>query len=205
MEQRLDATFLRPGLIHRAAAVVFGAIGIGAGIFLAAWGLSFLWHPPQDHRIDALVSQLETLNQKVTDGFDGLGQKITDRLKTLTMKLETLSQNVEDLDRHVGTLKARPPIIGGDGKTPDGDIIKSEVHVFFNVDHDPGRVVTGWRYNDGASANSKPLSQFCYYEVSNFDGTSTKTNLAFNGISINFSGVPRAEEAVGKCQWWTGS
>jgi hypothetical protein len=36
MEQRLDATFLRPGLIHRGSAVGFGAAGIGAGIFLAA-------------------------------------------------------------------------------------------------------------------------------------------------------------------------
>jgi hypothetical protein len=200
MEQRLDASFLRPGLIHRAAAVGFGAVGIGAGIFLAAWGLSFLWHPAQDHRIDALVSQLETLNQKATDGF----QKITDRLETLTRKLATLRQNVEDLDRHVGTLKVPPPVIVG-GKTPDGDIIKSEVHVFFNVDHQPGRVVTGWKYNDGASANSKPLSQFCYYEASNLDGTSTKTNLAFNGIRIYFSGVPQTEEAVRKCHWWTGS
>ena len=205
MEQRLDATLLQPGPIRRAAAVGFGAVGIGAGIFLAAWGLSFLRQPARDHRIDALVSQFETLNQKATDGFDGFGKQITDRLGTLTMKLETLSQKVQDLDRHVGTLKVPPPVYGGAGKTPDGDIIKKEVTVFFNVDHEPGRVTTGWRYNDGASANSKPLSQYCYYVVSNVDGTSTKADLALDGNRINFSGVPRAEEAVRKCHWWTGS
>src|SRR6187200_2121693 len=49
MEQRLDARYLRPGPMERATAVGLGASGIGMGILLAAWGLSFLWHfsPPE--------------------------------------------------------------------------------------------------------------------------------------------------------------
>jgi len=49
MEQRLDATYLRSGPFERAAAVGFCAVAIGTGIFLAAWGISFLWKytPPK--------------------------------------------------------------------------------------------------------------------------------------------------------------
>jgi hypothetical protein len=209
METQLDATYLRPRPVHRAAAVGFGAIGIGIGVFLAAWGISFLWHPAQDHRIEALTAQLETLSRKVTDGFDAVPQKLSG-LDTIIAKLESLSQNVEGLDRHVGALdlKTAPPVYGGStggGKTPDGDIIKTEVTVFSNVDHAPGSVITGWRYNDGASANSKPMQQFCYYTTPSLDGTSTRTDLAYDGNRIYFSGVPRAEDAVRKCHWWAGS
>jgi hypothetical protein len=52
MEQRLDATYLRPGPFERAAAIGFCAVAIGAGIFLAAWGISFLWkYTPPEIRI----------------------------------------------------------------------------------------------------------------------------------------------------------
>ena len=49
MEQRLDATYLRSGPFERVAAVGFCAVAIGAGILLAAWGISFLWKytPPE--------------------------------------------------------------------------------------------------------------------------------------------------------------
>src|SRR5712671_2947210 len=49
MEQRLDATYLRHSPFERAAAVALGASGVGAGIFLAAWGISFFWRytPPE--------------------------------------------------------------------------------------------------------------------------------------------------------------
>jgi hypothetical protein len=52
MEQRLDATYLRSGPFARAAAVGFCAVAIGAGILLAAWGISFLWsYKPPEIRI----------------------------------------------------------------------------------------------------------------------------------------------------------
>jgi hypothetical protein len=48
MEQRFDATYLRPGPFERAAAIGISAVAIGIGILLAAWGISFLWRytPP---------------------------------------------------------------------------------------------------------------------------------------------------------------
>jgi hypothetical protein len=208
MEQRLDATYLQPGLIHRAAAVGFCAISIGVGIFLATWGISFLWHPAEDPRIDALVSHLETLKEKVANGFDALGQKLGG-LDAMTVKLDSLSQSVAGLDHHVGTLelKTASPLTGpgGSGKTPDGDIIKTMVTVFSEVDHEGGRVTTGWRYNDGASANGKPILQYCYYEVANLDGARTRIDMAYDRKGLNFYHVPQPEEALRKCRWWTGS
>src|SRR5260370_17696608 len=49
MEQRLNAEFLRPGLVQRAAAIGVGAVGIGTAILLASWGISLLWRytPPE--------------------------------------------------------------------------------------------------------------------------------------------------------------
>jgi hypothetical protein len=61
MEHRLDATYLRPGLTERAAALGLGAVGIGTGIFLATWGISFLWkYMPPEIRIanpEVIVTQ----------------------------------------------------------------------------------------------------------------------------------------------------
>ena len=37
MEQRLDATYLRPGLSERTIALGICAACVGTGIFLAAW------------------------------------------------------------------------------------------------------------------------------------------------------------------------
>jgi hypothetical protein len=49
MEQRLDGSYLRPGLVERTVAPGIGAVGLGTGIHLAAWGISFLWrYTPSD-------------------------------------------------------------------------------------------------------------------------------------------------------------
>src|SRR5215471_15644535 len=45
MEQQLDATYLRPGPFAKASAIGITAVGLGAGILLATWGISLLWHP----------------------------------------------------------------------------------------------------------------------------------------------------------------
>jgi hypothetical protein len=49
MEQRLDATYLRPGLVERTTAIGIGAVCVGTGVLLAAWGISFMWRytPPE--------------------------------------------------------------------------------------------------------------------------------------------------------------
>jgi hypothetical protein len=49
MEDQLDGTYLRAGVIERASAIGITSVGIGTGIFIAAWGVSLLWHytPPE--------------------------------------------------------------------------------------------------------------------------------------------------------------
>ena len=56
METQLDHTYLRPGIISRAAAVGPGAVGVGTGVLLACWGLSFFFHynDPVVKKLDAL-------------------------------------------------------------------------------------------------------------------------------------------------------
>jgi hypothetical protein len=56
METQLDHIYLRPGIISRAAAVGLAAMGVGAGVLLACWGLSFFWHVD-----NAVVRRLEAI------------------------------------------------------------------------------------------------------------------------------------------------
>jgi len=42
MEQRLDASYLHPGPVERAAAIGIIAVGAGTAVLLAAWGISLL-------------------------------------------------------------------------------------------------------------------------------------------------------------------
>jgi hypothetical protein len=86
-----------------------------------------------------------------------------------------------------------------------GDVISREVTVFSNVKHGPGSVVTGWNYRDGGT--SQPVTQYCYYTVPNPDRSSTKVDIALNGVATPLIGValvPELEAALGKCQWWQG-
>jgi len=93
--------------------------------------------------------------------------------------------------------------VGGNAKTPTGDVIRREVTVFSNVKHGPGTVVTGWTYPDGGG--SVPVRQYCYYSASNVDHSSTRVDIAFNGDRVPRASallVPDLEEALAKCQWW---
>jgi hypothetical protein len=176
MEQRLDAAFLRPGLMERAAALGIVAVAIGTGILLAAWGISLLWrYTPPEIRI---------ANPEVTIIQNGPLTVTPDKPFTI-----------------------QPPetFIGGAdaGKTAAGDVIKREVTVFSDVEHKPGNVMTGWNYRDGSGGI--PVQQFCYYTTRNVDGSSTRIDIAANGIrsfSINAGLVPNLEGALTKCQWW---
>ena len=178
MEQRLDATYLRPGLTERSAALGIGAIGIGVGIFLAPWGISFLWrYTLPEIRIanpEIRLAQPEPL--KIEPG-------------QITVKVEQ-----------------QPPAtsgVGGNTKTPTGDVIRREVTVFSTVEHGPGHVTTGWKYRDGTGG--VPLSQYCYYAAHNIDSSSTKIDIAADGArlpNISASLVPELEGALAKCQWW---
>src|SRR4051812_30580333 len=111
MEQRLDATYLRPDLFGRVAAIGIGALAIGMSILLAAWGISLLWRytPPE---IAVRIIQGGPLT-------------VTPLTGELTIK----------------PAQPSPPITSGipvDSKTAAGDAIRREVTVFSSVRHGPG-------------------------------------------------------------------
>jgi hypothetical protein len=180
MEQRLNATYLRPGVIERAAAIGIAAASIGTGVLLAAWGISFLWRytPPEI-----------TLRQ----------DKPFEIAPPAPLKIDPNT-----------TLKVEAPVplpdsrSGPDGKTPEGDVIRREVTAFYTVRHGTGHVTTGWNYRDGAGG--VPVRQYCYYSAPNSgDYSSTKTDIALNGMplpNISASLVPELQWALAKCQWW---
>ena len=188
MEQRLDATYLRSGPFERAAAIGISAVAIGTGILLAAWGISFLWRytPPE------IAVRIANPEVRVTqDKPFVLAQPEPFKVEPgeLTLKVEQPS----------------PTVTGGDTKTPTGDVIRREVTVFSSVKHEPGTVVTGWNFKDGGSR--VPVRQYCYYDASNVDHSSTRVDIAFNGDRaphVSALLVPDLEGALAKCQWWQG-
>jgi hypothetical protein len=182
MEQHLNATYLRPGVIERASAIGIAAASIGTGVLLAAWGISLLWRytPPE-----IVVPQ--------------------DKPCVLA------APEPPKIDRDTPTPKVEPPPplpdsgIGRNPKTPEGDVIRREVTVFSIVKHGTGQVITGWNFRDGSGG--VPVGQYCYYLAPNADNSSTKIDIAFDKAplpNINASLVPEMQEALGKCQWWQG-
>ena len=176
MEQRLDATYLRPGLTERAAALSIFIAGIGACIFLATWGISFLWrYTPPEIRIANPV---------------------------LTLKLEQDKPFVFVPPEPLNTGPGATNGLVGEAKPPLSDAIKREVTVFWSATHGPGEVVTGWKYPDGRGV--LPVHQYCYYIAPNADHSSKHVDIASNGTpspTINGGLVPDLEGALAKCQW----
>src|SRR5262249_4002247 len=129
MEQRLDATFLRPGAVERATAIGIAAAGVGVGILLASWGISFLWRytPPE------MVARIANPELRVTQ----------DRPFTVTQdKPLVVAQDKPFEIRQLDPLTIKfdqappPPINGGaPATTAAGDVIKREVIVFWHVEH----------------------------------------------------------------------
>jgi hypothetical protein len=191
MEQRLDATYMRLGPVDRAAAVALVAASLGVGIFLAAWGISFLWRytPPE------IAMHIENPEVKLVQG----GSLVVTQTKPFDLappdpiKIEPGQITV--------TVEQLPP--GLNSQTSAGDVIKREVTAFSQVQHGPGTVVTGWNYKDGSGA--MPVNQFCYYTSRNPDRSSKRVDLAADGarrLQIGADLVPDLEGALSKCQWW---
>jgi hypothetical protein len=109
-------------------------------------------------------------------------------------------------------LRKRPIISGGPPVPPRddrGNVITKEVTVFWYTEHDTGKVVTGWKYPDGASADQRPTYQYCYWSSGQLGGTTGEVTiyLANNGTRLTniATGVPQLEEALQKCRWWSGA
>ena len=197
MEQQLDATYLRPGLIERGAAVGLAALGIGMGILLGAWGISFLWRyvPPE------IAVRVANPELRVT--------------QETPFKVEQDKPFVLAPPEPLEIKPAKPTIKGDQpapavvsendtsAKTASGDVIRREVTVFWNVKHGLGNVTTGWNYKDGSGG--VPVGQYCYYALLNGDRSMTKVDIAVDGTrlpQISASLVPDLEGALAKCQWW---
>jgi len=185
METQLDARYLRPGVFSWAGAIGLGTIGVGLGVLLACWGLSFFWHrdDPVLHRLDSVVGQLETLSQRITDGLDSVSQGIAHDIEAQDQRWTDASHKLAAIDRKLAAVKATKGtsvVVKRDdgcvlvdeqgnhhecaGVNRDGNVIRKQVTVFYDVKHNDGSVVTGWVYKDGAS-DGVPMRQFCYYTV----------------------------------------
>jgi hypothetical protein len=195
MEQRLNTSYLRPGLVERSAGIGLAAAGIGTSVLFAAWGISFLWRytPPEIAvRIanpEVYVSQNAPFVVKQDKPF--------------------LLAPPEPLNIEPGELNVKvPPLVStaaNTGAKPSADAIKREVTVFSSVRHGLGNVVTGWNYRDGTGGS--PVGQYCYYIAANVDHTNTKVDIASNGIpapNVSEALVPDLKGAMTKCQWWLG-
>jgi hypothetical protein len=199
-------------LVSRATAIGLAAIGIGAGVLLACWGLSFFWHydSPVMRKLEAMDQRIETMSHNMIEATDRKLDALDQLIETVSHKLvedrEVIDGKLDALDRRVAAVANRG--FGGnigDGHTVTGAVIKRAVTVFSSVKHEAGSVMTGWDYKDGAS-DGVPMRQFCYYTVNNLNGSFTQADIAVNGQALpNIGRVPRVEQALSKCQWWANS
>jgi hypothetical protein len=197
MEQQLDSTYLRPGVVERAAAVGIAAVGIGTGILLAAWGVSFLWrYAPPEIAVRIANPELRVIQEAPLTVTQDKPFVIAqpEPLKIDTGKVTIKVEQPSSISREANDIKAAT-----------GEVIRREVTVFSNVKHGPGKVVTGWNYKDGS--DGVPLGQYCYYTVPGVDHSQRRVDIASNGVRLPHASsalVPDLEEALAKCQWWQG-
>jgi hypothetical protein len=207
-------TIVKEGSLFKAAAIGIVASGVGLGILLACWGASFfITH--DDHpvlkRFDVLTTKIEELahrpdrTDEVIAKVDKLDRNASKIGRDITNQLTTVKGSLEEL-------KGRPIIAGNPSdheKPVNGNVITREVTVFREVRHDNGKVVTGWRYPDGASADQRPKFQFCYWTSEPLGGTTSSATIYIANEGVRLpnigAGVPRLEDALKECVWWNGS
>jgi hypothetical protein len=196
MEQRLEATYLRPGMVERATAFGIAALGMGTGILVAAWGISFLWrYMPAEIAVrienpEVRVTQIAPLTVTQDKPF------VFEQSKPLKIEPAELTVKVEPSAPSVANG------IGAGDKTAAGDVISRAVTVFYEVKHGTGHVVTGWNYKDGSGGT--PVRKYCYYAAPNVGHTSTRVDIASDGHPlphIRASLLPDLAGALAKCLW----
>jgi hypothetical protein len=170
------------------------------GVFLAAWGVSFLWRytPPE-------------IAVRVANPALHVVQDAPLAVKQDTPFVLAPPDPLKIERGHLTVQVEQPPSLpmndrlGSNSQTAAGDVIKREVTIFSHVQHGPGSVVTGWNYKNGKGGT--PVSQFCYYTSRNPDQSSKRVDLAADGVrqpQIGMDLVPDLEGALSKCQWWHG-
>jgi hypothetical protein len=174
-----------------------GAVGVGTGILLAAWGISSLWRytPPEIHIANPELHVAKDSTIKVTQDKPF----VVEAPEPLKIEPAKPTVSVEQSPH------STPNGVSPDTKTAAGDVIKHEVTEFSTVKHGPGAVVTGWTFTDGSGGT--PISQYCYYSAPNIDHSTKRVDIASNrvrSLGIDAGLVPDLEQAIGKCQWWQG-
>jgi len=190
MEQQLDATHLRAGIVARATAAGMAGLGLGAGILLAAWGISVLWSA-RPFEADAGRRNPEAIATQ---------DRIVPVVPPQPVKNEPVRVIVQ-VEQAPTPAQGALPVTRD--VTPGGDVITREVTVFSTVRHEVGEVIAGWVYKDGTGG--QPIHQFCYFSVSNGDRSSRRVDIASNGEplpDVNARLVPELPQALAKCQWW---
>jgi hypothetical protein len=211
METVLDHTYLRPGVVTRASAVGLAALGIGAGVLLACWGLSFFFHYDSSivTRLAALTAKVEEIAQRPDRTGDVIA-KLNDLASSITQKLDqidvasirsSIAGRLASIDERLEAFKRQPPIVTpGPSRTDEhGNVIKTEVTVFHTMKHEGGEVASGWKYPDGASADQHPTNQYCYWSSGALGGTTSQVtiHIAAKGVRLsNIGSVPKLEESV---------
>jgi hypothetical protein len=121
MEQQLGATYLRPGLVERAAAVGITAAGAGIGVLLAAWGISFLWrNAPPEIAVRIANPELHVIQNSPF--------KVEQDKPFVLAQLEPVK--VAPAKLPIKVEQPASPLVGGvgaDDKTATGDVIRREV------------------------------------------------------------------------------
>jgi hypothetical protein len=178
MEQQLDATYLRPSFVSKALALSVLALGIGAAILLAAFGLSFVWRTVPTN-LDVRIANPEVVLKQVAPLIVAPIKLEEDHRATAVLPSAKLTQSLP------------------------ADVIQQEVIVFLSVSHGAGSVVTGWKFPNGNGG--VPSGQFCYYDILNADHSRMRVDIAFDGKPKNddvIDKVPEVGVALSKCKWW---
>jgi len=217
METVLDPTYIRPGIITKGVVVSLTAIAVGLGILMICFGLSFFFHfdKPVLARLDAMLVKLDAIAEKpdrsneVLARLDGIGDLVRSTIDGNHLSDGHLSKQLDSIQAQIYDLKNKEIISQvPQTKSPDGKVIDTEVTVFKYIAHEGGSVHSGWTYPNGASADSPPKRQFCYWVSARLGGTtaSARIELAANGEQLpNISEkMMNLEEALNKCIWWDG-
>jgi hypothetical protein len=214
---------VREGSMLRAGAIGIAAAGLGVFVLLTCWGISLFNHNGLADRIeDALKQRTDALVAVIRDTAkpdrtDEVLTKLDSVVASLRSRIDdynassmsSISRQLDIIQSQIYDLKSKSPIIvPPKAKEEDPKIIQTEVTVFKSVEHEGGRVHTGWTYPNGGSADSPPRLQFCYWSTQPVGDTTAVIDvwIAVDGKQLaNIPpNIPNLSGALDKCIWWGG-
>jgi hypothetical protein len=151
-------------------------VGIGLGILLVCWGLSWFW--------PHLVRQTESLKLD------------PDKRQVVLAPEQTTRKEHDGAVNDIASAK----------RTIDQPIIRRQVTEFRSVDHEAGEVTTGWQYADGRGGVPMLQYCYYVANVLGTKHKSDRVDIAVNGKALSdldAASVPDPDGAKTKCQWWS--